>query len=151
LEEKGLLPQEHIVDSGFIDAEVLAKSQDDYEVTLLGPVAVDSSWQAQEGKGFDVTHFPVDWQKQQVSCPTGKQSRSWTNAHDRHGKEVIHIKFHPSLLPSLPLPSTLPDQPNQEYVRSLYDPSTSPTSRGFRRGNGKRQRPSRKNTHGGPE
>lgn len=96
LATKGLLPQEHIVDAGFLDAEVLAKSQDEHAVTLVGPVAVDNSWQAQAGQGFDVTHFALDWQKQQVTCPVGKSSRLWINTHDRHGKEVIHIKFHPA-------------------------------------------------------
>lgn len=96
LATKGLLPQEHLVDAGFLDAEVLAKSQDEHAVTLVGPVAVDNSWQAQAGQGFDVTHFALDWQKQQVTCPVGKSSRLWINTHDRHGKEVIHIKFHPA-------------------------------------------------------
>ena len=96
LAEKGLRPAEHIVDSGYLDAEVLVSSQMDHAITLIGPVAVDNSWQAKAEQGFAITHFTIDWVQQQVSCPTGNTSRLWINTHDRHGKDVIHIKFSPA-------------------------------------------------------
>lgn len=96
LAAKGLLPEEHRVDSGYLDAEVLVKSLHDHTVTLVGPVAVDNSWQAQEKQGFDSTHVTIDWQQRQVRCPIGKDSRLWINTHDRHGKDVIPIKFNPA-------------------------------------------------------
>jgi len=96
LAEKGLRPAEHVVDSGYLDAEVLVSSQEDHAITLIGPVAVDNSWQAKAEQGFAVTHFTIDWVQQQVVCPTGNTSRLWINTHDRHGKDVIHIKFNPA-------------------------------------------------------
>jgi transposase len=42
LAEKGLLPQEHVVDAGYLDAEVLVSSQQKHAMTLIGPVAVDN-------------------------------------------------------------------------------------------------------------
>ncbi len=96
LAAKGLLPEEQRVDSGYLDAEVLVKSLHDHTVTLVGPVAVDNSWQAQEKQGFDSTHVTIDWQQRQVTCPIGKDSRLWINTHDRHGKDVIPIKFNPA-------------------------------------------------------
>ena len=45
--------------------------------TLLGPVADDPSWQARAGTGFDKARFLVDWDRQIVTCPMGKQSISW--------------------------------------------------------------------------
>src|SRR5712692_7635718 len=90
LAAKGLLPEEHIVDSGYLDAELIVTSQTMYDgLALLGPVAADTSWQAQAATGFDATQFLVDWQQQQVTCPVGKTSRCWTCTHDRHGKDVI--------------------------------------------------------------
>jgi transposase len=106
LEEKGLLPEEHVVDSGYLDAEVLVSSQQAHAITLIGPVAADNSWQAKAEQGFAITHFTIDWVQQQVVCPTGHISRCWTPTHDRHGKDVIHIKFDPKdcqICPSRPL------------------------------------------------
>ncbi len=96
LAAKGLLPEEHIVDSGYLDAELIASSQKKYGLTLLGPVPADTSWQSQAATGFDATQFLVDWQQQKVTCPVGKTSRCWICTHDRHGKETIHIKFAPT-------------------------------------------------------
>jgi transposase len=90
------LPEEHIVDSGYLDAELIVASQKKHSLTLLGPVPADTSWQAQAATGFDATQFQVDWEQQKVTCPAGKTSRCWTCTHDRHGKEAIHIKFAPT-------------------------------------------------------
>jgi transposase len=77
LAQRGLLPAEHLVDKGYTDAQGLVESQQTYGLTLLGPVADDPSWQAREGTGCDKSHFVVDWDRQSVTCPMGKQSISW--------------------------------------------------------------------------
>ena len=77
LAERGLLPAEHLVDKGYTDSQVLVESQRTYGVTLIGPVADDPSWQARTGTGFDKSQFLVDWERQVVTCPMGKQSLSW--------------------------------------------------------------------------
>ena len=77
LEPRGLLPAEHLVDKGYTDSQVLVESQQTYGVTLIGPVADDPSWQARAGTGFDKAQFLVDWDRQVVTCPMGKQSISW--------------------------------------------------------------------------
>ena len=77
LAEHGLLPAEHLVDKGYTDSQVLVESQRTYGVTLIGPVADDPSWQARTGTGFDKSQFLVDWERQVVTCPMGKQSISW--------------------------------------------------------------------------
>jgi transposase len=96
LEAKGLLPDEHIVDSGYLGAEVLASAERNQGMTLLGPVPEESSWQARSEQAFDLAQFHIDWQKQQVTCPEGKSSRHWIQTYNRHGKEVIHAKFSPT-------------------------------------------------------
>ena len=86
LEPRGLLPAEHLVDKGYTDSQVLVDSQRTYGVTLLGPVADDPSWQARAGTGFDKAQFLVDWDRQSVTCPMGKQSISWLpNTYPQNG------------------------------------------------------------------
>jgi transposase len=93
LEQRGLLPGTHIVDTGFLDADLLVDSRRDYGVDLLGPTRLDYHWQAREGAGFDVQHFQIDWDQHQASCPAGKTSLSWTPALDNRGNAVIKVKF----------------------------------------------------------
>lgn len=96
LKAKGLLPDEHIVDSGYLGAEVLTNAQRELGITLLGPVPEDGNWQARDAQAFDLTQFTIDWHKQQVTCPEGKASRHWIETSNRHGKDVIHAKFSPT-------------------------------------------------------
>jgi len=93
LQQRGLLPAQHIVDTGYLDASLLVSSTHDYQVDLLGPTRLDKRWQAQAGQGFDAAHFSIDWQAQQAICPSGQRSLSWTPAIDNRDNAVIKIKF----------------------------------------------------------
>jgi transposase len=93
LQRRGLLPGTHIVDTGFLDADLLVESQDDYGIDLLGPTRLDYHWQARAGAGFDAQHFQIDWDQQHASCPAGQTSISWTPAVDTRGNAVIKVKF----------------------------------------------------------
>src|SRR5260370_11362280 len=93
LNRKELLPSEHFVDTGYVDAKLLVESQRDYQIDLVGPTRKDYRWQATQQTGFDASHFPIDWQQQQALCPEGHTSISWTPAIDRQKNEVIKIKF----------------------------------------------------------
>jgi transposase len=77
LRGRTLLPREHLVDKGYTDAQMLVDSEREYGVTVVGPVAEDPGWQAREATGFDKSQFVVDWERQVVTCPAGKQSISW--------------------------------------------------------------------------
>jgi transposase len=93
LEQRDLLPGEHLVDKGYTDAHVLVESQSAYGVTIVGPVAEDPSWQARAGEGFDKGSFVVDWDRQVVSCPAGKESISWLpNTYPQNGM-VFEVRF----------------------------------------------------------
>lgn len=78
-----LLPDEQIVDTGYVDAELLVSSQENYGIRLLGPVLADNSWQAKAGKGFDAAQFQLDWQSRQATCPQGYTSARWSEAGER--------------------------------------------------------------------
>lgn len=92
LAERELLPAEHYVDRGYPDAQHLVESERQ-GIELVGPVARDSSWQAQAGQGYDVSWFAIDWEAQQVSCPQGQLSRVWSASQDSYDNEVIHVQF----------------------------------------------------------
>ncbi len=49
-----LLPHQHLMDTGYVDAEVLAESQRRYHVDLVGPVMPDTSWASYEIRVHDV-------------------------------------------------------------------------------------------------
>ena len=93
LAKKSLLPREHFLDSGYVDADLLVKSQRDLGIEVVGPMRPDSSWQAKADQGYDLTHFTVDWQTHQVVCPQGKQNTCWTQHLDAWGTPVISVKF----------------------------------------------------------
>jgi transposase len=93
LARQNLLPGKHIVDTGYLDAQLLVNSQEQYQVELLGPTRVNHQWQSKEAKGFAADDFTVDWHQQIVTCPEGKTSASWTPAIDGRDNEVIKIKF----------------------------------------------------------
>ena len=93
LETRDLLPAEHLVDKGYTDAGVLIDSQRDYAVAVIGPVADDSSWQARADAGFDKSHFVVDWDRQRVTCPAGKQSISWLPKTNSKSVILVEARF----------------------------------------------------------
>jgi transposase len=93
LAPRDLLPQEHLVDKGYTDADMLVASQHAYGITIVGPVADDPSWQARAEEGFDKSQFLVDWEHQVVTCPMGKQSISWLpNTYPKNGL-VWEVRF----------------------------------------------------------
>src|SRR3954454_5863463 len=52
LQDKGLLPAQHMVDTGYVSAGLLVQTQREFGIDLVGPVRADLRWQAQAGKGF---------------------------------------------------------------------------------------------------
>jgi transposase len=93
LAAKALLPEEHLVDTGYVDAEGLVRSETDYGVRVIGPAHPDPSWQARAGLGFDVAHFAVDWDRRAATCPRGQTSVKWSATHNTLGHEIINIRF----------------------------------------------------------
>lgn len=93
LAQRELLPKEHFMDTGYISAEDLVNAKENYNVEIVGPVLPDTSWQAQANRGFDLMHFTIDWQQQQVCCPQGNWTRSWSEQPNRHGQTVINVHF----------------------------------------------------------
>ena len=77
LSERNLLPREHIVDAGYTAAELLLRSAQDHQITLVGPSRPQAGWQTKVAGAYSNDQFTVDWERQQVRCPQGKWSLPW--------------------------------------------------------------------------
>jgi transposase len=93
LTEKELLPDQHLVDSGYVTIANLIQSQSGYGVDLVGPTLKTHWYQAETG--YDLTQFAIDWDAERVICPQGRISSSWTPVQDA-GKSLIKVKFSQS-------------------------------------------------------
>jgi len=93
LAAKDLLPDVHLVDTAYLDAELLVESRDQYEVELLGPTRRDRRWQARAEEGFGAADFVVDWDRRQATCPGGQLSIQWDERIDSRGNDSVYIRF----------------------------------------------------------
>lgn len=93
LSEKQLLPEEHFLDGGYVTSGHLIESKIKHQVEIIGPVRSDTSWQAKQGKGFDISGFQIDWDNKTATCPQGHKSTQWINTRNSQGKPVIRVKF----------------------------------------------------------
>jgi hypothetical protein len=89
---KGLLPGEHLVDSGYPPAELLVSSRAGYGITLVTPMLAGTSPQARAGAGFDRSAFTIDFDAGHATCPQGRTSSSW-NPVTQRGTPTIVITF----------------------------------------------------------
>jgi transposase len=92
-----LKPEEQIVDSGYVDADLLVSSEEQ-GINLVGPALLDNSWQAKAGKGFDLAHFAIDWSTGQATCPQGQTSARLSQAGVR-----MEIVFAPEVCAACPV------------------------------------------------
>jgi transposase len=85
-------PEEHFVDAGYVSARGLVKSQTRLGIEIVGPVSVDTQWQAHHPSGIDARQFVLDWEHPRATCPQGKTSKSWG---------PLSRQRHPDLVKSL--------------------------------------------------
>ena len=90
LAARGLPPGEHAADSGYASADLLLAARA-RGITLLAPLLPGSSPQARSG-GYTAAMFTIDWDNQQVTCPQGAVSSSWTPVR-RTGGDIILARF----------------------------------------------------------
>jgi len=92
LAARDLLPNEHVVDAGYVTAERLVNSQQQ-QIDLVGPTTPEPGWQAKAGEGFAASCFVIDWEAQHATCPQGKTSVIWKETTDRDAHPVVNIRF----------------------------------------------------------
>src|SRR5215211_4501286 len=90
---KGLLPAEHFVDAGYVDAGLLVSSQRDHGISLEGPVRAMPHRPTEAEQAYEQRHFAIDWGRQQVTCPQGKTSVTWRAGLDEVGAPRICAVF----------------------------------------------------------
>lgn len=117
LANKQILPGEHLLDSGYINAGHLVEAQVRYGIRLIGQPIPDTSWQSRANQGFGHTEFTIDWAKKVVICPAQHQSCEWLPEKDRHGIPVIRVKFSDENCQSCPSRENCTQA--KEYGRTL--------------------------------
>jgi transposase len=93
LQERGLLPAEHLVDGGYVTARELTDVAVRYRMDLVGPVMPDTTWQATATAGYAAADFRIDWGSRKATCPRGKRSTSWSPHDNQDGHPVIRVQF----------------------------------------------------------
>ncbi|MEU1623604.1 transposase [Streptomyces sp. NPDC005722] len=74
---KGLLPNEHLMDAGYISAELLLSAPSQHGVRVIGPVRPMTCRTVQTA-GYDKASFTIDWDARRATYPDGAHSRYWT-------------------------------------------------------------------------
>jgi hypothetical protein len=90
---KGLVPGEHLVDAGHVDAELLVRGREDHGIDLVGPPRLNASWQAKAEGGYTIDRFGVDWDAERVRCPQGKLSSARSPQVDYAGTPYVSVWF----------------------------------------------------------
>ena len=129
LAARDLLPAIHVVDAGYVDADLLVASRVDHALDLLGPALPDSSRQAQAGQGFELGAFTILWSERVARCPAGQISQSWKEDRDERGSAaIVRIGFSQKSCGSCPSRALCsPSQPgrraNPRRLRILEQPA----------------------------
>ena len=90
---KGLPPGEHLVDSAYVDAELLVRSREELGIALIGPGRPDPAWQTRVEGGFTAERFEVDWGRKQARCPQGRLSAGWSERTEGSGRPYVRVSF----------------------------------------------------------
>ena len=120
LAARDLLPGTHLVDSGYVVADVLVSAQTHHQIDVVGPPLSSSSRQQRDGHGYDLHAFGIDWEAQQAQCPQGQRSVKWTPGRSQTGESVIRIRFDRATCRACPTRqacTSSPEAPRQLTVK----------------------------------
>jgi transposase len=62
LATRNLLPGTHVLDSGYVDAELLVTAQTQHRIDVVGPTFGSYSGQRLAGQGYALDAFVIDWE-----------------------------------------------------------------------------------------
>ncbi len=88
-----IAPEDHFVDAGYVSARVLVNSRTRFGIEVVGPVSVDTQWQAHTPGGIDASQFVLDGENRQGTCPQGKTSTRWSWLSRKSHPDLIKIQF----------------------------------------------------------
>jgi transposase len=93
LASRGPLPSTHLLDSGYVDAELLVTAQMRHQIAVVGPPFGSYSHQRRTGRGSDLSAFVSDWEAKRAHCLQGQTSVKWTPGRDVPGDPLVRIRF----------------------------------------------------------
>lgn len=97
LAERGLLPDEHWVDTGYANSSALAAARSDHGVALHGPLPPVTAVSQARGEGaYGQDALTIDWDNQHVTCPNGITSTQWALRRSEEQLPVIRVRFSPA-------------------------------------------------------
>jgi transposase len=117
---RDLLPGTHLLDGGYVDAELLVTAHTQHQIDVVGPPFGSYSHQRRAGQGYDLSAFVIDWEAKQARCPQGQTSIRWTPGRDVSGDPVVRIRFHAATCRACPVRQACTqakDAPRQLTVR----------------------------------
>ena len=97
LAERGLLPEEQVVDSGYVSGKHLAESAA-AGVDLVGPPLADTST-----NGFKLADFRIDREARCATCPAGQVSTKCAVRTERDGSRSLQFRFPTAVCAACPL------------------------------------------------
>jgi transposase len=118
LADKGLTPREHLVDAGYVSAELLVRSRVHYGIDLIGPARINPTWQTKVEGAYTGEQFTIDWEQRVAHCPQGVASAVWHDYSDAEGKPY-HLVHFPKAACQVCQARTLCTQAKQQ-PRRLY-------------------------------
>ena len=126
LQEKDLLPKDHLVDAGYVDARALAEGRSIYGLDLIGPTKPDPSWQAKRGELYGIASFTIDWEKEQATCPQGQVSSGWYPVQNPYGEPLVVAQWATAVCRACPTrcqcvrpkstPRTIKFHPKEQHI-----------------------------------
>jgi transposase len=93
LARRDLRPGTHLLDSGYVDADLLVTAQTEHHIDVVGPPFGSYSRQRRAGEGYDLQALVIAWEAQQAHCPQGHTGVHWRPGHDVSGDPVIRLRF----------------------------------------------------------
>jgi len=120
LAQRDLLPGTHLLDGGYVDADLLVTAHTQHQIDVVGPPFGSYSQQRRAGQGYDLSAFVIDGETQHARCPQGHTSIRWTPGRDVSGDPVVRIRFHAATCRTCPVRSACTqakEAPRQLTVR----------------------------------
>ncbi|MFF0551076.1 IS1182 family transposase [Streptomyces sp. NPDC004311] len=115
LAERRLLPDEHLVDTGYVSAQHMVAARRDHGVELVGPLKGSGAWQSRTQDAFPIDVFTIDWSSQKVTCPGGKTSTRWAR-ESNDDKITIRVQFSKTDCRSCPVKDSCTRGPRRKLA-----------------------------------
>ncbi|MFB1044372.1 IS1182 family transposase [Streptomyces chrestomyceticus] len=115
LARRRLLPDEHLVDAGYVSAGHVVAARREHHIDLVGPLRLGRSWQGRTDGSFSIGAFTIDWDHHKVTCPGGKTSTRWAR-EPAGGRTEIRVQFAKTDCGPCPLKSSCTRGPRRKLT-----------------------------------